>query len=247
VLELAAIPAEPARDRALRDAATRVSAALATGETHGAVSAFEDAASRAFESGADRVVLSAEPAEPGPTERADRLGLSPQREVLQLRRSLPLEQHATLPVRPFVAGQDDGAWLAVNNRAFAWHPDQSDWTAEKLAEKLAEPWFDPAGFLLYERDGQLAAFCWTKVHADASPPLGEIFVIAVDPAFHGHGLGRELTLAGLDWLAEQGLTVAMLYVEADNRPARRLYEDLGFTTHHAKRWWAREPSHERER
>ena len=146
-------------------------------------------------------------------------------------------EHFALVIELATPGEDDDAWLAVNNRAFAWHPEQSGWTRSTLDAKVAEPWFDPDGFLLHEIDGELAAFCWTKVHDDTSPPLGEIFVIAVDPAFHGRGLGRELTLAGLDWLSARGLGTAMLYVEADNVPARTMYEQLGFTIHHAKRWW----------
>jgi mycothiol synthase len=89
--------------------------------------------------------------------------------------------------------------------------------------------------LLHEEHGQLAGFCWTKVHADHSPPLGEIYVIAVDPAFKGRGLGRKLTVAGLERLAAAGLTVGMLYVDASNTPAVALYEDLGFTVNHVDR------------
>ena len=101
-----------------------------------------------------------------------------------------------------------------------------------MRERELEDWFDPAGFLLHEVDGRLAAFCWTKVHGDHEPPLGEIYVIAVDPEFQGRGLGRELTLAGLEHLAEQGLQVGMLYVEDDNAAAVGLYRELGFHIHH---------------
>jgi mycothiol synthase len=104
---------------------------------------------------------------------------------------------------------------------------------------MAEPWFDADGFLLHERDGRLAGFCWTKVHpaepALGDPPMGEIYAIAIDPDFHGQGLGGPMTLAGLAWLAAQGLTVGMLYVESDNHPAVRTYERIGFTVHHVDR------------
>lgn len=168
---------------------------------------------------------------PAHEQLAARLGMRPGRRLLQLRTRLPLAERSDLATRPFRPGADEEAWLIVNNRAFAGHPEQGDWSTTTLVAREAEPWFDPAGFLLHEREGRLAGFCWTKVHT-APQPMGEIYVIAVDPDFQGLGLGRRLVVAGLDLLARKGLTVGMLYVDAENTPAVALYQSLGFTTHH---------------
>ncbi|CAN5713383.1 hypothetical protein BH24ACT3_BH24ACT3_18770 [soil metagenome] len=172
--------------------------------------------------------------------RAAAEGLVARRDLYQMRRPLPVpdDRRGSAPAvstRAFRPGVDDEVWLGVNNRAFRWHPEQGDWTQADLASRLVEPWFDPEGFRLYEEEGRLVGFCWTKVHADHEPPLGEIFVIAVDPGVHGRGLGRDLTLVGLDWLHARGLTVGMLYVDTTNLAAVRLYENLGFTVHHRDR------------
>jgi mycothiol synthase len=106
---------------------------------------------------------------------------------------------------------------------------------EDLLGREREGWFDPAGLLLYEVDGRLAGSCWTKIHRDADPPLGEIYVISVDPDFQGRGLGRSLTEAGLSWLAHAGIKVGMLYVDGDNVAAVKLYRSMGFTDDHVDR------------
>jgi mycothiol synthase len=174
-----------------------------------------------------------------PTDADDRMagaaGFEPDRDLWQMVVPLPTGLPWQVDTRPFVVGKDEAPWVEVNNRAFAWHAEQGGWTVEDVLAREAEPWFDAEGFLLHERDGRLAGFCWTKVHDRHEPPLGEIYVIAVDPDFVGLGLGRALTLAGLDHLARRGLTVGMLYVDAGNTPAVRLYESLGFTIDHVDR------------
>ena len=185
----------------------------------------------------------------GATERAVAAehGLREERQLFQMRRPLPVEPELAaaadgLGLRTFVVGQDEDAWLGVNNRAFAMHPEQGAWTRDDIAEREAEPWFDPNGFLLHDIDGALAAFCWTKLHPDHAPPMGEIFVIAVDPAFHGRGLGRAMTVAGLQSLHERGVGLGMLYVDAANVAAVSLYYDLGFTLHQVQRAFVLDPA-----
>ncbi|MER6782302.1 MULTISPECIES: mycothiol synthase [unclassified Streptomyces] len=165
------------------------------------------------------------------------LGLTLFRELRQLRRPLgpdgpPLPEVALpagVTVRTFVPGQDDAAWLAVNSAAFAHHPEQGTLTQRDLNDRIAQPWFDPKGFFLAERDGELIGFHWTKVHAEER--LGEVYVLGVRPGAQGGGLGKALTAVGLNHLAAAGLPTAMLYVDADNPAALAVYEGLGFSTH----------------
>ncbi|RSS80103.1 mycothiol synthase [Streptomyces sp. WAC06614] len=163
------------------------------------------------------------------------LGLTLFRELRQLRRPLgaePLPQ-PVLPdgvtVRTFVPGKDDAAWLAANAAAFAHHPEQGSLDQRDLDDRKAQPWFDPKGFFLAERAGEIVGFHWTKVHA--AEELGEVYVVGVLPSAQGGGLGKALTAIGLHHLEAAGLPTAMLYVDADNPAALAVYEGLGFTTH----------------
>ncbi|MFF0485825.1 mycothiol synthase [Streptomyces sp. NPDC004435] len=173
---------------------------------------------------------------PSARHLAQVLGLTLFRELRQLRRSLtPLDiPEPVLPegitLRTFVPGRDDAAWLAVNAAAFAHHPEQGSLTQRDLDDRIAEPWFDPKGFFLAEdADGRLVGFHWTKTHAEER--IGEVYVVGILPQAQGGGLGKALTAAGLRHLAAEGLPTAMLYVDADNSAAVRVYEGLGFRTH----------------
>jgi mycothiol synthase len=173
--------------------------------------------------------------QPAAAALAAAAGFERTRSLWQMRRPLaePLAEPRLpggITVRAFQPGRDEEAWLALNAAAFASHPEQGAWTPADLEQREQEDWFDPAGFFLAERGARLAGFHWTKVHpADgASPPIGEVYVVGVDPAEQGTGLGRALTLIGVHYLRDRGLEQVMLYVDESNVAAVRLYESMGF-------------------
>ncbi len=168
------------------------------------------------------------------------------RHLWQMRRSLlatldPVVLPSGIALRPFEADRDIDALLALNARAFVELPDQGSWTRADLVRRIGEPWFDPAGLqLAHDAHGALLGFGWTKVHGRAEgpggqpdhphDPLGEVYVLGVDPPAQGRGLGRALALAGVHHLRARGLTTALLYVDSDNARAIALYTSLGFAT-----------------
>lgn len=179
---------------------------------------------------------------PAATHLARSLDLVPARELLQLRRDvtdlaatpLPVDLPPGVAVRTFRPGADDAAFLAVNARAFAWHPEQGRLDAAGLRAEMAESWFDPDGFFLAVQVTDAAAdtvlgFHWTKIHREEQPPLGEVYVLGVDPLSPVKHLGTPLTAIGLNYLAARGMPAVLLYVEADNERAVALYRRFGFT------------------
>jgi mycothiol synthase len=192
---------------------------------------------------------------PGSAELLGSHGFERARVLLQMRRDLAgidADPRPALPddarVLPFRPGRDEQAWLRVNARAFAHHPEQGSWTAEDVRLREAEPWFDPAGFLMAWRGdpddgGVLLGFHWTKVHPPgevADEPVGEVYVLGIDPEAQGLRLGRALTDLGLAHLRGRGLTQVLLYVDEDNATAVRLYEWRGFTRFSADVSWRRD-------
>lgn len=170
---------------------------------------------------------------PAAARLAERFGFTPSRELWVMRRAATIPTPRRTPPEGFEVRsyrpEDEAELLRVNASAFASHPEQGAMDADNLAERMGETWFDPAG-LIVAMDGDnkdhMLGFHWTKRH---SRHLGEVYVVGISPDAQGRGLGKRLTADGLDHLARLGVDEVLLYVEADNAPAVRLYEKLGFT------------------
>lgn len=183
---------------------------------------------------------------PGARRLAERGGFTRVRTVVQMRRplieNLP-EKDSRFTYRKFMVGEDEGNWLELNNRAFSGHPDQGSWGPHDIKVRELEEWFDPAGFIIVtdktNHGEKMKGFCWVKIHGGIShhhdgsshdhDPIGEIYVMGVDPDHHGEGIGRAVTIAGLHYMRDRGIFSAMLYVDAENQAGLCLYKGLGFT------------------
>ena len=182
--------------------------------------------------------------------------------------SWPVEVPEGARLRTFEVGRDEADFLEVNARAFAWHPEQGRFgMADLKAEELQDS-FDPLGFFLaVDAEDTVLGFHQTKVHRhdptppfddpirttdppprsqpaaahDAGPPgpVGEVYLVGVDPRSPVRGLGRPLTAVGLNHLQGRGLDTVMLYVESDNEPALKLYRRFGFERYQSDVVYAR--------
>ncbi len=186
-----------------------------------------------------RLRLWAHGEQPAAAALARTMGFTRTRVLWQMRRDLSAAlAEPVLPdgvnLRTFQVGADEQRWTELNNLAFADHPDQGRWGVQEVMLREQEPWFDPAGFFLAERDDRLVGFHWTKVHGGTAheghdhEPIGEVYIVGVDPAEQGRGLGPALTLIGLHSLRDRGLGSVLLYVDEGNTNAIRVYERLGF-------------------
>ena len=173
------------------------------------------------------------------------MGFDIQRELAFMRRSLTERPAVPTPpdgvqLRPYVPDVDDDAFLQVNNAAFADHPENGNWDVEEFRRRRSRDWFDPAGLFMAWRAEQLLGFHWTKWHAhdsDETPahePVGEVYVLAVDPAAQGLGLGRLLLQRGLAHLWDADCRQAILYVDRASAGAVRLYQSAGFEVAHSE-------------
>lgn len=169
-------------------------------------------------------------------------GLVAKRTIVEMRRPLPAQSPqfpGGLAIKRFRVSEDEGRWLALNQRVFSHHPEAGAIDNADLALRMAQPWFDPNGLLILEEHGDPIGYCWTKLH---SPDVGEIYMIGFVPERRGRGLARQLTLAGLAHLHEVGARTAFLYAEESNETAVGLYGSMGFAV--ARRVALYEPASE---
>ena len=155
------------------------------------------------------------------------------RHILKIHRSLNDRLPTTerdYTIRTFDPKEDKGRWLALNNKIFTNHPDQGNWALQDLENRMAEPWFDSAGFFLATKGDEIVGFVWTKIHQDFvnQEPVGELYVVGVDPDHAHQGIGRAVSVMAINYLVAKGLKSAMLYVDADNENGLALYTSLGF-------------------
>lgn len=153
----------------------------------------------------------------------------------------PLDEALPAPQFPLgyrmqaVAPAEQDAWVEAFNHSFIDHWGHHDMTPAQHRHGLTAPHYRADGDLVtLAPDGRIAAFCRCEIDTDYNIHNGTSEgMIAQLGTVRGHrkiGLGRAMLLAGMHWLKAQGLSTAVLEVDAENPTgALRLYESIGFT------------------
>ena len=131
-------------------------------------------------------------------------------------------------LRSFRAGHDTQALTDIQNAAFGDSWGFSPNTVEQIEASVASKSSTPEGILFVTRGDDLATYNWTIRPAGPGGKLGRIAMTGVHPAYRGQGLSRPTVIAGMWWLASQGVDVIELEMDSSNLSAARVYESLGF-------------------
>jgi mycothiol synthase len=146
----------------------------------------------------------------------------------EMRCELPMSAQFALVTRSFRRGVDEDGFLRVHRLASAGHPEIGLLDRQGLNALLTQPGVGPDSLQLYETEGVIAGYCLTRIAWWRGHRIGEIVAVALEPGLVGQGLGRDLVLKGLTDLYRRGAGVGLLYVDANNLRAVRLYISLGF-------------------
>ncbi|MYD51535.1 MAG: GNAT family N-acetyltransferase [Dehalococcoidia bacterium] len=157
---------------------------------------------------------------------------------------LPVRQYATLrwsgdalpkedlphdfALRSFRIGHDTKALTDIQNAAFTDSWGFSPNTVEQIEARVASKSTTPEGILFVTHGDDVAAYNWTVRPAGPGGKLGRIAMTGVHPNYRGMGLSRPTVLAGMRWLASQGVEVIELEMDSSNLSAAKVYQSLGF-------------------
>jgi mycothiol synthase len=122
------------------------------------------------------------------------------------------------------AGPADAEQLALSrNSAFG-----ADWTGEAYrAAVMEKPGYDPEReVVVVSADGRVASF--TTYWLDERNRVGHLEPVGTHAGFRRRGLARAALLEAVSRTAAAGMRTVTIAHDAENVPALRLYESLGF-------------------
>jgi mycothiol synthase len=136
--------------------------------------------------------------------------------------------------RPFCRADSD-AVLALNQRSFAWHPEQGRWSLKDLDAVISSDRFDPDDLMVYEHDGRIVAFFHAWLADEPVSRCAHLEVFAIDSEATGRGLGSQLSGAIVSHMLRRGAEVILTYTEATNLPVNLILLRWGGVIHRIDR------------
>lgn len=101
-----------------------------------------------------------------------------------------------------------------------------DWKQRKARDVTTDCEVQPEGVFVAEVDGEVVGYVTTRL--DRFTGIGRIPNLAVDDAQRGQGLGTRLIEHAIQWMREQGMSMAKIETLAQNERGQGLYPRFGF-------------------
>lgn len=137
-----------------------------------------------------------------------------------------------MSIRPFVPGQDDSAWVGINNRATAADPESVALTVEELQRGRKMPWYKYSRRFVAELDGIAVGTVRAFRGDDEKMRVGSVTGPNVVPEARRQGVGTALLERAIEALRERGATRAEGGAGDWNVAARAFLRKHGFEPTH---------------
>ena len=141
-----------------------------------------------------------------------------------------------LHLRSFVESQDEYALTQIQNDTFKESWGFCPNTVEEIKAKLDMGICDHKGIIFVTDSNKLVAYNWTFRTPNPSSKTGCIGMMGVHPNYRGLGLGKNILLAGLQYLSATGVDSVKLEVDSINISAIKIYSDVGFQITSQSKW-----------
>lgn len=166
----------------------------------------------------------------------------------ELRRDLTsipsLKRDSSLSYIHFKQGEEE-MLTQLQNRSFEDTWGYNPNTVEDILYQTRNQRFSRKNIIIVYKKSAPVGYCWLQINnkekvKEEKESTGRIHMLGVDPDHRGEEIGKLILTTGMQHLKQRGINLVELTVDNENKPAKRLYESLGFKVWKTRLWYEKQ-------